>query len=470
MKKIFYFIMVLSIFIGCSDADYEELNRDPNNPTQVSADQLFVSATKSLFDQMESTNVNINVFRLFSQYWTETTYTDEENYDLNNRRIPDNHWSEIYRDILFDIKDAKSIVEAEEGTTSPKIGQLTVLEVYAWQILVDTFGDIPFTEALQGKEIKSPVYDNDTDVYNALATMIDSAISTLNSGQGFESSDLIYGGDLSAWSKFANSLKLKLGARLSEVNPTLAGTMMSEAVSGGVFTSNNDNATLAYEGTTPNTNPIWIALVQSGRNDFVAANTLVDHMNSLDDPRRSVYFKENLGADTYVGGTYGASATFSAYTHVGEMLHDPTFRGVLMDYAEVEFSLAEAVELGIVSGSAESHYNAGVTASFNNWGVSDVATYLANPDVAYTTASGTWKEKIGMQYWLAMYNRGFEGWYVYRKFDAPTFNVAATSGLPVPKRYTYPIAEQSINEANWSAASSAIGGDEQQTSVFWDVN
>lgn len=470
MKKIFYYILAFSIFIGCSDEDYEDLNRDPNNPTQVSADQLLVSATKSLIDQMESTNVNINVFRLFAQYWTETTYTDEENYDLQNRRIPENHWSELYRDVLFDLKDAREIVIAEEGASSPKVGQIMTLEVYAWQVLVDTFGDVPFSEALQGIDIKSPAYDDDTAIYGSLATMIDEAIATFGSGQGFTSADLIYGGDLSAWSKFANSLKLKIGARLLDVNPSTAATMISSAVSAGVFTSNADNATIAYEGSTPNTNPIWIALVQSGRNDFVAANTVVDYMNDLDDPRRYVYFKENQGPDTFIGGTYGASATFGDYTHIGEMLHDPTFRGVFMDYAEVEFNLAEAVEQGAISGNAEDHYNNGITASFDDWGAEDLADYLANPDVAYSTAPGDWRERIGKQYWLAMYNRGFEGWYVYRKFDAPVLNIAATSQLPVPKRYTYPLAEQSINETNWSAASSAIGGDLQQTPVFWDVN
>jgi hypothetical protein len=107
MKK--YLILLSSVLVlSCaSDASYEDLNRDPNNPTQVSAEALFTSSTKSLFDQMESTNVNNNVYRLFAQYWTETTYVDESNYDLNTRNIPANHFSEMYRDVLYDLKDAK---------------------------------------------------------------------------------------------------------------------------------------------------------------------------------------------------------------------------------------------------------------------------------------------------------------------------------------------------------------------------
>ena len=113
MKK--YLIILSSLFIAscASDEKFEDLNRDPNNPTAVSSEALFTSATKNLFDQMESTNVNTNVFRLFAQYWTETTYVDESNYDLVTRNIPSNHWTEMYTNVLYDLKDAKSLVESD---------------------------------------------------------------------------------------------------------------------------------------------------------------------------------------------------------------------------------------------------------------------------------------------------------------------------------------------------------------------
>ena len=109
-------------------------------------------------------------------------------------------------------------------------------------------------------------------------------------------------------------------------------------------------------------------------------------------------------------------------------------------------------------------------ANFADWGVTGVDAYIAKPEVAWATADGTDMVKIARQYWIAMYNRGFEGWYVYRKFDAPQMNLAATSLLKVPKRYTYPASEQTLNGSNWTAAASAIGGDEQQTKIFWDIN
>jgi hypothetical protein len=69
-----------------------------------------------------------------------------------------------------------------------------------------------------------------------------------------------------------------------------------------------------------------------------------------------------------------------------------------------------------------------------------------------------------------MYNRGYEAWTAWRTYDIPGFNLPAVSGLPVPTRYTYPISEQNLNKANYQAASAAIGGDEQTTKLFWDVN
>ncbi len=470
MKK--YIVILSSLFVvSCANDDkYENLNQDPNNPTQVSADALFTSATKSLFDQLESTNVNTNVFRLFAQYWTETTYIDESNYDLITRGIAGSHWSEMYRDVLYDLKDAKSLANSDV-----KAAQISVLEVYTWQQMVDTFGDIPYSNALQGASEPTPSYDNDADIYADLLVRINAAITTLStsSASGFTSSDVIYQGDIAKWTKFANTLKLKIAMRMADVNNATAQTAAQQAVTAGVFTSNSDNAIIGYEGATPNTNPLWVDLVQSGRSDFVVANTVVDYMNTLNDPRREYYFDDNLGAGVYVGGPYGDNNTFSSYTHIGEVMHEPTFRGVLMDYAETEFLLAEAVERGYaVGGSAAAHYNNGITASMQDWGVASgsISSYLANPAVDYATATGTWRQKIGFQFWLAMYNRGFEGWCVYRKYDAPVFNVAAESGLPVPKRYTYPLSEQTLNVTNYNAASSAIGGDDMTTPVFWDVN
>ncbi|MBA5629608.1 SusD/RagB family nutrient-binding outer membrane lipoprotein [Moheibacter lacus] len=478
MKKYIIAIGIATGIMSCSDDYYDSLNVDQDNPSDVPASFLVTSATTSLFDQMTSTNVNTNVFRFFSQYFTTTTYLDEPNYDLNTRNINGNHWNELYTDVLYDLKDAKIKVQNDANITeAQRNNQLAVietLEVYAWQILVDTFGNVPYTEALQGLDNTFPVYDDAATIYSDLITRISTAINMFNTSEGgFGSDDIIYGDNMSAWKKAAASLKLRLGMQLSDVNPSLAQTTISQAISSGVFTSNADSFIINYLSATPYSNPVYDDLVLSGRQDFLAANTIVDYMNELSDPRRPMYFDQNLGDNVYSGGIYGTSNSYDTYTHLGEKLHTATTPGVLIDYAEIEFLMAEALAKGLsVPGTIESHYNAGIMASMEYWEVSeaDITTYMGRADVAYSSAPGTAKQKVAKQFWLAMFNRGFEGWNVWRRLDAPTLNVAAQSGDPVPTRYTYPLSEASLNVENYNAAASAIGGDDLNTKLFWDVN
>lgn len=490
MKKITLQILLLFIiFSSCTDEKYEQLNINPNEPTTTSSGSLFVSATKSLVDQMTSLSVNRNHYRFMAQYVAQRNFASESNYDLVNRSVPLNHWSEMYRDILLDLQDAKiKIVEEnlDAGITANRNALIEILSVYAWQQMVDTFGDIPYTNALQGIENIQPTYEDAETIYNDLFVRLNAAIAMLDSGVSFNGesafggSDIIYGDDITSWRKFANSLKLRLAIRVVEfpAMATLAQTSIQEAVASGVFTSNADNFSLTYEATPPNTNPMWETLVESGRPpDYFPSNTIVDYMNTLDDPRRSVYFRDNItdgsGDVIYVGGIYGTTNSIDVTTRLNETFREPTFRGILLDYSEVSFMLAQATELGIsVGGDAATHYTNGITANMQDWGVdqADITSYLAQTDVAYATAAGTWKEKLGLQYWLAMYNRGFEGWTVWRQLDAPALNIPVDTSTPVPVRYTYPVEEQLLNSDNYTSASTAIGGDTQQTKIFWDVN
>ena len=219
----------------------------------------------------------------------------------------------------------------------------------------------------------------------------------------------------------------------------------------------------------PNTNPIYVDLVASGRHDFVPASTIIDKMNSLNDPRRPFYFTQKSGA--YLGGVVGASNDYLAFSHVADLIQTPAFPGTLFDYSEVEFLLAEAIERGYtVSGTTAGHYNNAITASIEDWGGTalDATTYLANPAVAYATATGTWKQKIGTQSWIALYNRGTEAWTQFRKLDFPQLIAPPDALSPLPLRFTYPIEEQTLNGDNWKAASAAIGGDAVNNKLFWD--
>ena len=484
MKKIILSLFVFAGIFSCTD-DITGLNEDTKNPTAVPAEFLFANAQKNMADQMVSTSVNLNVFRLFVQQWTETTYTDESNYDITTRTIPDSHWQVIYRNVLKDLQESKKVLETEVYTGTPqeiadqeivrdnKGHVIDILMAYGYYVLVDTFGDIPYTEALDIINHPLPAYDDAETIYRDLISKLTVASSGLNTSMGsFDTYDLIYGGDNLKWKKFANSLRLKMALNMDDKDHAYATTQALAAVTAGVIDNNSDNAALKYTSTQPNTNPIYVDVVASGRDDFVPASTVINQMNTLNDPRRSMFFTQIGGI--YEGGTPGDGNPFDNFSHIGDMLLEPTFEGLIMDNSEVEFLLAEAVERGIaVGGTAESHYNNAITASMNYWGVSggDISSYLAQTTVAYATATGTWKQKIGEQAYLGLYNRGFEAWTSYRRLDFPVLNAPADAEISeVPKRYTYPAREETLNSTNVTAASAAIGGNEMTTKIFWDIN
>lgn len=459
---------------ACTD-NISDLNEDIKNPEVVPYGTLFANSTVAMFDFMTSTNVNQNNFRLWAQHWAQTTYPDESNYELVERNVNGSLWNRMYITVLRDLKEAKPLVEADQFLTQEQkdnhFAIMETIEVYAYAVLVDVFGDVPYTAAL-GDDV-TPAYDDDAAIYADLISRLNKAIGDMGGSSGLGEYDLIYGGDTDKWKKFANSLKLKMAIRMADTDNALAKSMAEEAVASGVMESNDDNFQLAYLSAPPNTNPLWEDLVQSGRSDFVAANTLADYMNPINDPRRATFFRGLDDDGNVIGGTYGAANNYNANSQPGDMLEDPTLPGVIMSYTEVRFLLADAVERGYsVGGTAAEHYNAAVTNSILEWGgtADDAAAYLAQADVAYATAPGDWKQKIGFQKWIAMYNMGFEAWCTYKVYDAPVMNIADGAQIPVPKRYTYPVTEFSLNGENVEAAGNAIGGDNLSTPVFWDKN
>lgn len=249
MKKyiIIALIPLLSV-VACKKIT--DINVDPKNPQSVPAATLFANAEKSFSDLYTSSNVNTNIFRLIVQYWTETTYTDESNFDLDTRQIPRQMWNGLYRDIIRDLREAKARIPNQSYSTNASIdaavkqnqtAQAEIMEIVSWYYLVTTFGNVPYTAALDANNTQ-PKYDDQKTIYYDLLSRLDNAISKLNvSQEGFGDADLIYGGDISLWKKFANSFKLKMGMTIADYDNAKAKAVVESAVAAGVFTSNADS-------------------------------------------------------------------------------------------------------------------------------------------------------------------------------------------------------------------------------------
>jgi hypothetical protein len=478
MKKI---LMYLTVFVflfasSCTD-ELTDLNVDPKKPQSVPYTSLFANGNVALFKRFASTNVNYNTFRLWAQHWAQTQYPDESNFNLTERNANGRWFTEMYSVVLRDLGDAKPLITEDQFLTAEEkantLAIIELLEVYTYATLVDIFSDVPYGEALTTSV--TPSYDVDEDIYNDIITRLDAAIGKLSGATGLGGNDLVYGGDAASWRKFGNSLKLRLAIRIADANSAKAKTMAEQAVADGVFDSSADDFELVFTSATPNTNPLWEDLVQSGRTDFIAGNTLGDYMNSVNDPRGRQFFN-NLSNDSVIGGVVGSTNTYSTNSQPGDKLLDPTWPGTILSYTEVEFLLADAVERGYsVGGTAAGHYEAAVRNSIMvDWGGTqqEADDYYSQAMVDYATAqnNGTFKEKIGFQKWIAMYDQGFEAWTAQRMYDYPAMNVALEAETTPPTRWTYPTSEFSLNGESVEAAVARKGGtvDDPFSKVFWD--
>jgi hypothetical protein len=479
MRNKYIILLMMLVFTSCVDS-LDDYNIDKKRPSTAPPETFFTNALKNLADAITTPNVNNNNFRLYVQQWATTTYLQEPRYDMTSRIIPQNLWQSLYKDVLADLRESKRQIEADAlmdpDDKTTRLAQIEIVEVYSWNILVTTFGDVPYSEAFNFQN-PTPKYDDAETVYRNLLTRLDAAIDGLTPGTtGFTTADVLYSGDLDKWTKFGNSLKLRMALLLADIDNTTAQTLAEEAAT-NVFTSNADNARFPYLAAPPNNNPLSANLnpTFSTRQDYVIASAFIDTMNARNDPRRQFFFTTVNG--NYVGGNYGFANAYADFSHVSDKIIAPAFEALLLDYSEVEFLLAEAVERGYtVGGTAAEHYDKAIEASILYWGGTpgDVTTYLAQANVDYATAPGDYKEKIGIQKWIALNNRGIDAWTEWRKFDFPALlppsGGSAPAGLIIPVRMIYPINEQTLNGENRAKAATAIGGDLAATKLFFDVN
>ncbi|MDR3351030.1 MAG: SusD/RagB family nutrient-binding outer membrane lipoprotein [Prevotellaceae bacterium] len=482
MKKLHYSLLLAAVVSGsttvsCS-GDLTDLNDDPKSYVNAKPGALFLSGQKSLADTYGSAAAGVAPFRVLAQVWTENTYNNEAKYNLSSADAPFGWWRDIYTKALVNLKQAKIQYAKEEtnaGVLKNNLAIIDLLEVYAYYLLVNTYGDIPYTEALQNST-PFPRYDDAHTITLDLLRRLDADLAALDVSYGaVGAADQIYNGNVGKWRKFAATLKLKTALLLAGTEPQTAGAKALEAVAAGVFTSNDDNALFKYDGANAaNSNPVWQAVAQTASNkNYSPAGFFINTLRQLNDPRLGLLFTQDA-ASGYSGGTAGAINNFDDLSRLSAFWLNSRLPVTLLDYAETEFLLAEAIARGIaVGGTAEEHYKKAIKASIRYWGGDDAGAddYInSTPAIQYNPSE--WKELIGYQQWIAFADRGWDAWTNIRRLGYPNIDSASPPVNAVgtlPRRFNYPPVEQTSNPDNWAAAVARITGKQDLTGVklFW---
>ena len=475
-NRIFIIAPILLLLLSGCDKNLTSLNNDPKNPTTIAYNALFTEGQYQLAKILTNADYNYNPMNFFEQYWQETTYLNESQYDILYRGIPDLDWNVFYLNVLANLVRADSLAKlqiTDAGTLAGVHAQIDITEVTAFYYLLTTYGNVPYTDAFNVSADAFPKYDDAMTVYKALLTRLTADIAALKSATGnIGAADQIYGGSISSWYAYANSLALKMGVTIADADGATAQAVI-EAAAPHVFTSNNDNAYYNFLSSPPYTNPIYAFMILGARfEDFDACSTFITQLQSTNDPRLPLYFTTQSDTQTtYSGIPPGVGGGYFGNSNPSPTLIAAAFRGDFLDYAEVEFYLAEAAARGYnVGGTADVFYKNGVEASILQWGGAQTQAdaYYAQPSVTYATATGTWQQKIGTQAWIAFYNRAWDGWIETRRLGYPVLPLPANAVISTfPYRFTYPVAETNVNSVNVAAAAQAIGGDLRTTKLFF---
>lgn len=470
------FILPVAFLLGFSACeDITELNVDPNNPVDVPAVNLVTQAEYQLNSQLWNVGLNLGWSMLMVQHIAENEYAESSRYTVDGNDF-NGVWSNFYAGILNELSIARQMIvddpNVPDGRKANQLAVVDILFVHAFQNLVDLFGDLPYSQALNSTEFPLPAYDDDQSIYMNLFSTLETAINSIDVGSGsFDSGELIYGGDMTMWKKLGNSLMLRMAMRVVDVDQATASKYINQAA-GGAFTSNDDNALFVFSADPNIANPLFINAVINNRDDYAVTDVLVDNLKAMGDPRLEKFAKPTNSGEI-IGMPYGltdgeAFALKSTTSRPNDAVRAAQAPAVIMDYAEVQFILAEAYQRGILGGDAAAAYAEGVRASMNYWGITDDAAidaYIAaNPYDA-----GNWKESLGWQKWIAFYMNGPQAWAEWRRLDYPELEVPAAATNPsIPVRLPYPVDEQTRNGSSLGEVTD--NPDDLNTKLFWDVN
>ena len=486
---------------ACNNDKLTSLNNNPNAPEDVPPGPLFTNAARLSAARWLGTTYDLRQTEWVAQHLAEVQYNDEDRYLRLHSGDTEGSFNGAYSSELKDFTQivAKATAAANPGTYAPA----SAMRTWEFAFLTDTWGDVPYFKALVADAADatpasySPAYDKQKDIYDDFFKVLAKASTDLTgASNSLGNADPIYAGSPAKWQKFTNSLRLRLGLRLINIDPTTAKTQMQAAFDapGGLILTNSDNAVIKWPGDGIYNNP-WSDNFKT-RDDHRISNRLTNILAANNDPRLAIFAQPTVADPTkYVGqpnslsparaaaGNYIVNASRpGAIFYPGKTAYG-TFGGAgattpsyLMTAAEVNFALAEAAERGQITGlpsTAAQYYYAGITQSLAQWGVSaaNIATFLAQPGIIYTPGTAGLIQ-IATQKWVALFSDGGQAWAEWRRTCQPATVVPGVdaSRPNVPRRFEYGVYEYTVNKAAVDAAVAQQGADTFETRFYWDKN
>ena len=496
MKRLFIKFTVISvlIFSASSCKKYLDINQDPDNILTAPLAQLLTSAQVNL--GFESGSDLFRYTSLIAQQMSGQASQPNQTYEYDRYNITgsdqNNLWSSVYSTTLNDLE---LIIKQATATGSPYYaGVAKILKAYEYQKAVDTWGDIPYTEAEQLDKNTRPKYDNDEDIYKAITALLSDAVNDLNASTSVltpGSNSVIYTNATfpkANWIKLANTLRLRIYIHYTKKDPAFAVAQITALVNSAganFFASNADNFQMAFYNITKQQNPIQ-QFEANRANYLFANNTMVTLMNGKADPRRQFYFTQfPYGSGNYKGvkptdpvaidysriHTYlrgAATGTPTPNANGGITASALTYTGAapirMLTFAEYNFIRAEAALRG-APGTAQTFFTAGITASMTDAGVApaDITTYLAANGTLTGTVDQQIKQIIEEKY-VANFGIAVEPWNDYRRTGYPALAPPSNAVVAaVPRSLFYPQSEIDLNP-NGPGQKADL-----QVRVFWDT-
>jgi len=520
MKKIrninrYTFLLAVGISLASCKKDFQEVNTDPIGVNAVSADKLLAPALTNIL------NANVIRNRNFNNELMQVTVDLGEaegrifRYDVR-RNFADYTWNTWYVE-LTNIRDINTIASQEGSINTSYQAISKIAEAWTFQLLADTYGDVPYSQANQGKAgILEPAYDKQKDIYLSLFAKLEEANTLLTAGQSIvPSSDPVYQGDVAKWRRLGNSLYLRLLMRIAgktDVNAQVVAKMKemidTNPAKYPIMQNNTHTAKILWNGTNSSTalysSPYMISVRAVDFRTPGISEFFMNNLSTWADPRiNQAYGRNNVnrwgiapGPGGYVGVPsgypIGGSPVKQAYFYSEGQANSPLtlqtdpYTGIIMNVAEVDFILAEAAARGWINGTGEAYYYKGVADAINYWIPSlfangndaAVRSYALAGDFDWdnsfpldnaTVGSSSKLQLIHLQKYYAMFLVDFQQWFEYRRTGHPFLPKGSglTNGGRMPARLNYPTVSISTNATNYKNVVASQGPDDINTLVWW---